>query len=101
MNRQIALAAFALFGSVAYGFWQHPDRPRDLGWDADKKQYELYNGWFLSPAGERTTLAGDTPGSIAFSEDGRYALVNTCGYNDHTLSVIEWRIGKVLDSQKV
>ena len=101
MKRKIALAAFALSGLAAYGFWRQLNRPNDLGWDAAKKQYELYNGWFLSPAGERTTLAGDTPGSITFSSDGRYALVNTCGYNDHTLSVVDWQSGKVLDSQKV
>lgn len=104
MKRSIAftsLAALVLVGSVAYGVKIQQNRAHDLGWDADKKQYELYNGWFLSPAGERTTLVGDTPGSMAFSEDGNYVLVNTCGYNDHTLSVIDWKTGKVTDSQKV
>ncbi len=101
MNRQIALATFVLLGSAAYGYWQHQARAHDLGWDAEKTQYELYNGWFLSPAGDRTTLSGDTPGSIVFSNDGKYALVNTCGYNDHTLNVVDWQTGKVVDSQKV
>ena len=101
MNRKLTLAASILLGSLGYGVWHQMGRPYDLGWDAEKKQYELYNGWFLSPAGERTTLVGDTPGSIIFSEDGKLALVNTCGYNDHTLSVINWQTGKVLDSQKV
>ena len=101
MKRQIALVAVALAGTAAFGIWKHQGRLNDLGWDADKKQYELYNGWFLSPAGERTTLNGDTPGSIVFSSDGRYALVNTCGYNDHSLSVIDWQTGKVIDSHTV
>lgn len=101
MNRPIALAALALLGTLSFGIWQQALRPHDLGWDPSKQQYELYNGWFLSPEGERTTLKGDTPGTIAFSDDGRYALVNTCGYNDHTLSVIDWRTGQVVDSQKV
>ena len=101
MKRQIALVAVALVGTAAFGIWKHQGRLYDLGWDADKKQYELYNGWFLSPAGERTTLNGDTPGSIIFSSDGRYALVNTCGYNDHSLSVVDWQTGKIVDSHIV
>ena len=101
MKRSLTLAAVALLGTLAFGIWMHQDRPHDLGWDAERKQFKLYNGWFLSPAGERTTLVGDTPGTIIFSEDGKYAFVNTCGYNDHTLSVIDWHTGKVVDSHKV
>lgn len=101
MNRKLAFAAFALLGSISFGVWHQFSRPNDLGWDAEKQQFKLYNGWFLSPVGERTTLIGDTPGAITFSEDGKYALVNTCGYNEHTLSVIDWRTGQVTDSHKV
>ena len=101
MKRQIALVSLALVGTVSFGVWKHQGRMNDLGWDAEKKQYKLYNGWFLSPAGDRTTLDGDTPGAIVFSDDGRYALVNTCGYNDHSLSVVDWQTGKVIDSHKV
>ncbi len=101
MNRPIAFVALALVTTAAYGIWHQQARLHDLGWDADKKQFELYNGWFLSPAGERTTLVGDTPGTITFSSDGRFALVNTCGYNDHSLSVVDWKTGKVVDSHIV
>ncbi len=101
MNRPIALVSLALVTSAAYGLWLHQTHSTGLGWDADKKQYKLYNGWFLSPAGDRTTLVGDTPGGITFSEDGQYALVNTCGYNDHTINVIDWKTGKVVDTHTV
>jgi hypothetical protein len=101
VNRSTAIIAIALIGSAAYGIWHQTSRKYDLGWDPQKTQYELYNTWFLSPVGDRTTLSGDTPGAITFSADGKYALVNTCGYNDHTLSVIDWQTGKVVDFQKV
>lgn len=101
MNRKLLLASLVLVSTASYGFLVAQSRLHDLGWDAGKKQFELANGWFLSPKGERTTLVGDTPGSIVFTSDGKYALVNTCGYNDHTLSVIDWQTGKVVDSQKV
>lgn len=76
-------------------------RRNDLGWDAGKTRYKLYNGWFLSPVGKRVTLNGDMPGSIVFSSDGRYILVGTHGYNDHSLTVIDRQTGEITDSKKV
>ncbi|MDR3690198.1 MAG: bifunctional YncE family protein/alkaline phosphatase family protein [Fimbriimonas sp.] len=56
------------------------------------------NGWKTSPAGKFVELPGDMPASIIPLPDGRRALVNTCGYHDHSVSLVDIGNGKVLDS---
>ncbi|MBL8067387.1 MAG: beta-propeller fold lactonase family protein [Armatimonadetes bacterium] len=88
-----ATIAAAIVGQVA----QRPD----VGWNEGKTRFKLYNGWSLSPAGNRITLNGDMPGKIVFSPDGNHALVATSGYNDHSLTVFDWRTGEITDSKVV
>lgn len=100
MKRSSIFAAVILSTASALGVFVQV-RKNDLGWDAGKTRFKLYNGWFLSPVGKRVTLNGDMPGAIVFSEDGKYALVGTHGYNDHSLTVIDRQTGEITDSQKV
>lgn len=101
MKRLIPIGLTVLVGTASFAVLRHYTRITDLGWNKDKTQFKLYNGWYLSPEGNRTTLDGDMPGPVAFSTDGRYAIVGTSGYNNHTLNVIDWRTGAVTDSHKV
>lgn len=101
MKPRLAIAALLVVTTGALAVHQQLRRALDLGWNNAHTKYELYNGWFLSPAGKATTLSGDTPGAMVFSSDGRYVIVNTCGYNGHTLNVIDWRTGEVVDSHPV
>lgn len=101
MKRLLLFASIAVVVTASSAMYVLSTRKNDLGWDEAKTQYKLYNGWFLSPEGERTTLDGDMPGPIVFSQDGRYALVATSGYNNHTLSVLDVKTGEITDSQKV
>ncbi len=101
MKRILLFAATVLLGTTSIAVLKIVGRKNDIGWDAAKTQFKMHNGWFLSPEGTRVTLDGDTPGPIAFSEDGKFAVVGTSGYNDHSLSVIDWSLGTVTDSHKV
>ena len=49
----------------------------------------LPNGWRVTPAGRPIPLPGDLPLKMALTPDGRYLLVNTGGYHDHGVSVID------------
>lgn len=100
MKKSLVFAVAGLVAASALGVFVQV-RKNDLGWDAGKTRYKLYNGWFLSPVGKRVTLNGDMPGSIVFSADGKYALVGTHGYNDHSLTVIDRATGEISDSKKV
>jgi DNA-binding beta-propeller fold protein YncE len=56
----------------------------------------LHNGWALTPAGQAIELPGDMPGNIVLADGGKYALVNTCGFHDHSLSVVDTRTAKLV-----
>jgi YVTN family beta-propeller protein len=51
----------------------------------------LPNGWRITPAGEHLKLPGDFPLEMVVSADGSKLLVNTGGFHDHSLSVIDLR----------
>lgn len=38
---------------------------------------------------------GDMPGTILTTEDGRYAIVNTCGFHNHSVSLIDLQSNRV------
>jgi DNA-binding beta-propeller fold protein YncE len=100
MKRPLLFAAILISVGGALAAAQH-SRQGGLGWDAGRMRFTLFNGWRLSPAGDRATLKGDMPGPIVFSPDGRFAVVGTSGFNDHVLSVVDLRTGEVTDAQKV
>ncbi len=58
----------------------------------------LPNGWELSPAGNIVDLPGDFPQNVEFLEGGKYALVNTAGFHDHSLNLIEVASGKLVQT---
>jgi len=61
-----------------------PDRP-----DGGGTGTRLPNGWHITPAGKAITLPGDLPLKMVFSPDGKFLLVNTGGWHDHGVSMID------------
>ena len=61
-----------------------PDLP-----DGNGTGTRLPNGWHVTPAGTPIALPGDLPLKMAFSPDGRFLLVNTGGWHDHGVSLID------------
>jgi YVTN family beta-propeller protein len=53
------------------------------------RQIRLFNGWGLSPAGDPIELPGDMPARILVSQDSKYLFVNTTGFNELGVSVID------------
>jgi len=73
-----------------------PDLP-----DGNGTGTRLPNGWHLTPAGTHIPLPGDLPLKMIFSPDGRYLLVNTGGYHNHSVSVIDPKTNKIVSSVDV
>ena len=48
----------------------------------------LPNGWHVTPAGRHIKLAGDLPMKMIVTNDGKL-LVNTAGWHDHDIDVID------------
>ena len=71
---------------------------RKPGWDARHERFTLPNGWRVTPAGRAIDLPGDMPGNIVVLDGGRRALVNTCGFHDHSLNLVDLDAGKVVES---
>jgi DNA-binding beta-propeller fold protein YncE len=100
MKRALVMSlSLALFGTtVALVSTQ---KPWSLGWNSERTKFKLANGWTVSPVGQQVALPGDMPTSLVVTPDGKWVLVNTSGYNDHTLNVIEVSTGRLVDSAKV
>ncbi len=87
---KLCRAAFVLtFGLSAITALAQPPAP---------KAVTLPNGWRLTPAGTPIPLPGDLPLGMQFSPDGKYLLVNTAGYHDHEVSVLDPAALKVTQS---
>ena len=61
----------------------------------------LPNGWHITPAGTHIALPGDLPLKMLFSPDGKYLLVNTGGYHNHSVSAINPQTNAVVSSVDV
>ncbi len=85
-------AVLALAAPISVVAARHP------GWDADHTRFTLPNGWRVTPTGRSTTLPGDMPGNIVVLEGGKRALVNTCGFHDHSLNLIDLENGRIVES---
>ena len=94
------LAGFSLAHSATQSRAQKsvvlPDAP-----DAKGAGSLLPNGWRVTPAGTPIPLPGDLPLKMVFSPDGRYLLVNTGGYHDHGVSIIDPTTNKLVQSVDV
>src|SRR5439155_17423298 len=77
------------------------DKPLQANMLLDGGQVVLPSGWKISPAGHATKLPGDMPERILFAPDGRQLLVNTGGFNEHGISVLDAQSGKLLQHVKV
>ncbi|MGI4791244.1 MAG: bifunctional YncE family protein/alkaline phosphatase family protein [Janthinobacterium lividum] len=73
-----------------------PDLP-----DAKGTGTRLPNGWRITPAGTPIALPGDLPLKMLFSPDGKYLLVNTGGYHNHSVDVIDPATNKLVQSVDV
>jgi YVTN family beta-propeller protein len=57
----------------------------------------LPNGWRVTPAGKHIELPGDLPMKMIITADGKL-LVNTAGWHDHDVNVIDIKTGKLEQS---
>jgi YVTN family beta-propeller protein len=79
-----ATVAFAAFAASRFPFQApHPGNPTVL---ADR--------WQLTPAGTHIKLLGDMPGTIVVA--GKYAIVNTCGFHNHSVNLVDLETEKVV-----
>ncbi len=93
------LGALMAFGLGATGFLLQKSRPAlNLGWNEAKDRFTLPNGWRITPVGKLVQLPGDMPGFIQVMPDGKRALVNTCGFHDQSLNLVDLESGKVLST---
>lgn len=68
--------------------------------NADGSQ-TLPNGWRIRPAGTPISLPGDMPLTMLVSKDGKYLVVNTGGFHDHSVNVIDTGTRKCVQSVNV
>ncbi len=61
----------------------------------------LPNGWTLTPAGRLLALPGDMPLQMQTTPDGRFLVVNTGGFHDHTVSLVSLATNTVTQSVNV
>lgn len=71
---------------------------RHPGWDPAHARFTMPNGWRVTPTGRAVTLPGDMPGNILLLDGGKRALVNTCGFHDHSLSLVDLDAGRLVAS---
>ena len=60
----------------------------------------LPNGWRITPAGRHIKLPGDLPMKMVVMDDGKL-LVNTAGWHDHDVDVIDMKTEKLEQSLDV
>jgi len=77
----LALASFGARGSRSEGE-SSPGMPGNA-------ERSLPNGWRISPAGRQIALSGDLVLKMLVTPDGKHLLVNTAGYHDHAVSLID------------
>ena len=92
-RRTVRFAQFALLASTALGTWVFitGQTNTDQG-----DQYRMFNGWGLSPVGRPIALPGDFPSRIIPSADSRYLFVNSIGFNEHGVYVVDLSTGNVI-----
>src|SRR5262245_32606723 len=68
------------------------------GPDPNTKATILPTGWKITPAGRQIQLPGDMAMKIVFSADNKYLFVNTAGWHDHSVSVVDLASEKIISS---
>jgi YVTN family beta-propeller protein len=102
-TRLLLLAASALIAAATFAVAAHHRRqPTLLPNVADATgRTTLPNGWRLTPAGHTIPLPGDMPLGMSLTPDGRYLLVNTGGFHDHSVNVIDLKTETLAQSVNV
>ncbi len=104
MKRVLVVCSFLVTGVVgaatAVNVWRHSqmNSVEHPGWNAERTEYRLPNGWSVSPVGRTVQLAGDMPTAILVSPDSTKAIVTTSGFHDHSLSVVDLGTGNMTES---
>ena len=97
MKRQIlilSVCAICLLG-IGLGAKRALDVSRRLPNHPDANgAITLPNGWRITPAGAAIPLPGDLPMKMHVTSDGRSLIVNTGGFHDHSVSVIDLKTKK-------
>ena len=92
MRRKIAIAMFILLmvtgagGAMVYQRIRARLKP---GPNGNGGGITLPVGWQITPAGRQVPLPGDMAMKIIVSPDGKQALVNTAGWHDHSVNLID------------
>src|SRR5437764_15281456 len=61
----------------------------------------LPNGWQLTHAGKHIPLPGDFPMTMLVSADGKDLIVNTGGYHDQGICLIDTQTDKIKEQTKL
>ena len=97
MNRKplvLALSLTCILG-LAYSAKRAADAARHLPNQPDSTgALTLPNGWRITPAGKHIELPGDLPMKMYVTPDGASLLVNTGGYHDHSVVLIDIKTQK-------
>ncbi|HEY6331571.1 MAG TPA: beta-propeller fold lactonase family protein, partial [Blastocatellia bacterium] len=95
-----ALVMAVISLAVARGVVVHRRAAR-FGASSNGKQTTLPNGWRISPAGRQISLQGDLVFKMLFTPDGKNLVVNTGGFHDHDVTVIDVATEKVKSTANV
>lgn len=86
------LAVLTAGVSVAYQQMKPRLKP---GPDPSGRGITLPTGWRITPAGRQIPLPGDMAMKIIVSPDGQQAVVNTAGWHDHSVNLIDIGAGRL------
>src|SRR5215469_3624639 len=106
MNRRLLIGVMALLvvsvsivGARVYV--RHRAAVSVPGPSVNGKSVTLPNGWRVSPAGRQIDLPGDLVFKILLTPDGKSLVVNTGGYHDHSVNLIDLKTEKLKSSVNV
>ena len=89
------LVSAVVLSAVAFQMSRIAQKP---GWLPDHSAYILPNGWNITPAGAGIDLPGDMPGTFIQLKNSNRAVINTCGYHDHSISLIDLTTKQILST---
>ncbi len=101
-----SLLVLSLFVVMATTFFLTGGIARIRGWmrpgpAEDGKTIVLPTGWKITPAGQHVKLPGDMAMKIVPSPDGKTIFVNTAGWHDHSVNVIDVAGANIVSSINV
>lgn len=85
----IGIVLLALTAAGLAGGYQKIRTLLKPGPNADGQGITLPVGWRITPAGRHVPLPGDMAMKIIVSQDGKQAYVNTAGWHDHSVNLID------------